>query len=261
MTQWRMCLIGIAWKVHPKFDLAIAANRDEFHARPSARAEAWKNYPTIFGGRDLKQNGSWLAVSTSGRLAAVTNVRRMATPEPSSPSRGKLVADFLQGNSRAADYAAGLKDEAENYSGFNLLLYDGTELVYVNNHPEFVQSSVTPGIHALSNAQLDTPWPKSLRLHKALEQWTADKWESPTPLLKALADRSTAADGELPRTGATPQMEKMLSAPFIVSPHYGTRCSTVVTISGSTIEFVEKRFDNAGMFAGDTNQTLPIAPA
>lgn len=256
MTQWGMCLIGVAWKTHPKFELVIAANRDEFHARPSARAEAWKDHPHIFGGRDLKQKGSWLAVSTSGRLAAVTNVRRMATPDPNAPSRGKLVAEFLLGEASAADYAASLAEQAENFSGFNLLLYDGQELRYVDNHPEFEQAAVEPGIHVLSNAELDTPWPKSQRLRAALEGWVKDKWESPAPLLKALADREPAPDAELPSTGVTPQMEKMLSSPFIVSPHYGTRCSTVVTIAGNAIEFVEKRFDAQGQAAGETRQTL-----
>ena len=256
-----MCLIGIAWRVHPKFELVIAANRDEFHARPSAGAAAWKDYPYIFGGRDLKQKGSWLAVSKSGRLAAVTNVRRMATPDPGSPSRGKLVAEFLQGSDSAADYAARLKDEAENYAGFNLLLYDGAELRYVNNHPGFEDAPVAPGLHVLSNAQLDTPWPKSQRLRLALETWTRDKWESPAPLLKALADRAPAAEADLPHTGVSPTLERMLSPPFIVSPSYGTRCSTVVTLESKRIEFVEKRFDAQGLFAGESVETLPVASA
>ena len=256
-----MCLIGIAWRTHPKFELVIAANRDEFHNRPSAGAGAWKDHPQIFGGRDLKHQGSWLAVSKQGRLAAVTNVRRMATPEPSAPSRGKLVAEFLQGAGSAADYAARLKDEAENYAGFNLLLYDGSDLRYVDNHPQFEEAPVAPGVHVLSNAQLDTPWPKSQRLRQALEGWTRDQWESPTPLLKALADRVPAAESDLPKTGVSPTLERMLSPPFIVSPSYGTRCSTVVTIGKGAIEFVEKRFDPEGRFAGETLKTLSLAPA
>jgi uncharacterized protein with NRDE domain len=254
-----MCLIGIAYRAHPKHDLVLAANRDEFHDRPSAAAARWADHPQIFGGRDLKQKGSWLAVSTAGRLAAVTNVRRMVPPDPGSPSRGKLVAEFLQGSASAAEFARTLAGEAENYSGFNLLLYDGAELRYVTNAPEFRDEAVTPGVHVLSNATLDTPWPKTRRLQQALESWTADRWESFTPLLKALADRAPGADAELPSTGIGKPLEKLLSAPFIVSPSYGTRCSSVVALGSGQIDFTEKRFERNGLEAGRTEQQLKLA--
>ena len=132
-----MCLIGIAYRTHPKHDLVIAANRDEFHDRPTAAAAAWADQPRVFGGRDLRQKGSWLAVSLGGRLAAVTNVRRMVPPDPASPSRGRLVTDFLLGEADAKAFADGLAENADSYSGFNLLLYDGTQLLYVTNSPAF----------------------------------------------------------------------------------------------------------------------------
>jgi uncharacterized protein with NRDE domain len=254
-----MCLIGVALRAHPKFELVIAANRDEFHDRPSASAAAWADHPQIFGGRDLKQKGSWLAVSSAGRLAAVTNVRRMVPPDPGSPSRGRLVAEFLKGGASAAEFALALAGEAENYSGFNLLLYDGAELRYVTNAPAFRDEAVAPGVHGLSNATLDTPWPKTVRLRQALDAWCADKWETPTPLLKALADRTPGADAELPSTGVGKSLEKLLSSPFIVSPSYGTRCSTVVTVGGGRIEFTEKRFERSGLEAGRTEQQLKLA--
>jgi uncharacterized protein with NRDE domain len=254
-----MCLIGVAFRAHPKFDLVIAANRDEFHDRPSASAAPWADHPQIFGGRDLRQKGSWLAVSTAGRLAAVTNVRRMVPPDPSAPSRGQLVSEFLKGSTSAAEFARALADgEAENYSGFNLLLYDGAELRYVTNAPGFRDEAVTPGVHALSNATLDTPWPKARRVQQALEAWCTDKWESFPPLLKVLADRTPGADAELPDTGVGKSLEKLLSAPFIVSPNYGTRCSTVVAIGSGRIEFTEKRFERSGVYAGGTEQQLKL---
>jgi uncharacterized protein with NRDE domain len=254
-----MCLIGVALRAHPKFELVIAANRDEFHDRPSAAAAAWADHPRIFGGRDLRQKGSWLAVSAGGRLAAVTNVRRMVPPDPSAPSRGRLVAEFLQGGASAAEFALALAGEAENYSGFNLLLYDGAELRYVTNAPAFRDEAVTPGVHVLSNASLDTPWPKTVRLRAALDAWCADKWETPAPLLKALADRTPGADAELPATGIGKPLEKLLSSPFIVSPSYGTRCSTVVAVGAGRIEFTEKRFERSGLEAGRTEQQLARA--
>ena len=254
-----MCLIGIAYRAHAKHDLVLAANRDEFHERPSVPAAAWPEHPQIFGGRDLRQKGSWLAVSTAGRLAAVTNVRRMVPPDPGAPSRGRLVADFLQGNASAADFARGLTEEAQNYSGFNLLLYDGGELRFVTNTPDFRDEPVAPGVHALSNATLDTPWPKARRLHQALESWSRDSWESFTPLFKALADRAPGADAELPNTGVGKTLERMLSAPFIVSPNYGTRCSTVVALGGGKIDFAERRFEPSGLDAGKTDKQLVLA--
>ena len=254
-----MCLIGVAFRAHPKYDLVLAANRDEFHDRPTAAAAAWTDHPHIFGGRDLRQKGTWLAASTAGRAAAITNVRRMVPPNPGTPSRGGLVAEFLKGSASAAEYARLLASEAENYSGFNLLLYDGAELRYVTNSREFRDEPVTPGVHALSNASLDTPWPKARRLQQAMDAWCRDKWESFTPLLKALADRAPGADAELPDTGVGKQLEKLLSAPFIVSPSYGTRCSTVVAMGSGRLDFTEMRFERSGLQAGRTEQQLKLA--
>ncbi len=253
-----MCLIGIAFRAHPKYELVIAANRDEFHDRPTAAAAHWADHPQIFGGRDLRQKGTWLAASTAGRLAAITNVRRMVPPDPAAPSRGQLVAEFLKGGASAADFARALAGEAEQYSGFNLLLYDGAELRYVTNAKEFRDEAVAPGVHALSNATLDTPWPKTRRLQQAMEGWCKDSWESFTPLLKALADRTPGADAELPDTGVGKQLEKMLSAPFIVNPSYGTRCSTVAAFGGGRLDFTEKRFERNGLEAGRTEQQLKL---
>ena len=255
-----MCLIGVAWRAHARYELVLAANRDEFHARPSAAAAPWKDHPTVFGGRDLKVGGSWLAASTSGRVAAVTNVRRMVPPDPSAPSRGKLVADFLTGMVDTVNYAEALREDAENYSGFNLLVGDGKDLLFVTNHPEFRIAALGPGIHTVSNASLDTPWPKSRRLHAALESWSGDNWESFGPLFKALGDRTPAREGELPNTALSKSMEKLLSSPFIVSPEYGTRCSTVVAASAKRIEFAERRFDPSGDEMGRTEKTLSLTP-
>jgi uncharacterized protein with NRDE domain len=254
-----MCLIGLSWRAHARHQLVLVANRDEFHARPSAGAAPWKDHPHVFGGRDLGKGGSWLAASTRGRVAAVTNVRRMVPPDPQAPSRGRLVADFLTGEASAQAYAQALADDAGNYSGFNLLLGDGAELLFVSNTPEFRVEAVAPGIHTVSNASLDTPWPKARRLQAALEAWSRDNWESFTPLFKALADRVPATDAELPNTGVGRQMEKLLSPPFIVSPHYGTRCSTVVAIGADRIDFSEKRYEPSGVLAGQVAKQLPLA--
>jgi uncharacterized protein with NRDE domain len=253
-----MCLIGIVWRTHPKHELVLAANRDEFHNRPSAPAAAWKENPQVFGGRDLRKGGSWLAVSSHKRLAAVTNVRRMVPPDPQAPTRGALVAEFVEGSDSAADYARSLEARAADHSAFNLLLYDGTELRFVSNHPDFRDEPMTPGIHTVSNASLDSAWPKSRRLHQALEAWTGESWESFKPLFKALADRTPVADAELPATGMDRALERMLAPPFIVSPHYGTRCSTVVAIGGGKLDFSEKRFGASGLESGHTDYQIAL---
>jgi len=248
-----MCLIGLTWRAQPRRELVLAANRDEFHDRPSAPAAFWDDAPHVFGGRDLRSGGSWLAVSARGRLAAVTNVRRMIPPIPQAPTRGALVADFVRGDASAAAFAQSLHAHADRYSGFNLLLFDGAELLYVDNHPAFEMARVAPGVHVVSNDQLDTPWPKSLRLKAVLER-TAE----PAALFEALADRRPAPDAELPDTGVGPQLERMLSPPFIVSPGYGTRCSTHVRVGDGAIEFEERRFDAAGRQTGVTRERLEI---
>lgn len=253
-----MCLIGVLWRSHPRHALVLAANRDEFHARPSAPATFWADAPQVFGGRDLQGGGSWLAVSADGRLAAVTNVRRMVPPRPDAPSRGQLVADFVRGRDSAAAFAERLRPQGDLYSGFNLLLYDGRELRYVDNHPEFEQQPMPPGVHVVSNDQLDTPWPKSLRLREALTRWQAADQDSLEPLLGALADPAPAADAELPDTGVGRALERMLSPPFIVSEGYGTRCSTLVTLGPGGLRFLERRFGPDGAETGRTEQALPI---
>lgn len=256
VRQWGMCLIAVAWQAHPRFRLVLAANRDEFHARPAAAAAPWPDAPQVLGGRDLKQDGSWLAVSTAGRLAAVTNVRRMLPPNPRAPSRGQLVAGFVRGKASAAAFAQALAPEAMRYAGFNLLLHDGQGLYYADNHPEFECRAVSPGVHVLSNDQLDTPWPKSRRLHRALDAWLAAGDDAPDALFAALADRVRASDAELPDTGVGLETERMLSPPFICTPTYGTRCSTVVQVADDHILFTERRFDARGEPLGETRQRL-----
>lgn len=241
-----MCLIALAWRAHPRFELVLAANRDEFHARPAAGAAFWPEAPQVFGGRDLVQGGSWLALSTARRLAAVTNVRRMQVPDPAAPSRGALVADFVREGREP--------QSPERYAGYNLLLWDGDAPRYLSN--EAPPQTLTPGVHGLSNATLNTPWPKLLRLREALSQWCAQGAESPQGLFSALGDERRAGDEELPDTGVGLEMERLLSAPFIRSARYGTRASTVICIEREQARFMEQRFDAAGQPSGHSEQIL-----
>ena len=202
-----MCLIAFHCGDHPRFRFALAANRDEFHARASAPAALRDELPgNVIGGRDQIAGGSWLLAAADGRLAAVTNVRtgrRDSLPR----SRGALVDRFLRTRSDAAAFADALRDEAAGYGPFNLLLWDGAQAWHVGNHPAFHAAAVTPGLHALSNGSLDAPWPKSRRLAAVLAEWLdsdAASRDAPdtAPLFAALADRSQAADESIRHAGA-----------------------------------------------------------
>ena len=248
-----MCLIAIAYRVHPDHELVVAANRDEFHARPALAADWWPDAPQVWGGRDQSAGGSWMAVSRDGRFAAVTNVRRMLPPKPDAPSRGALVSDFVRGQQSPEDFLEQLAPEAAHYAGFNLLLFADGELHHAGNLPEFTTQRVQPGIHTVSNASLDTPWPKSRRLAAAMERWLSDGADDTEALFTALADRTPAPDTELPDTGVGIEMERFLSPPFICSERYGTRASTVIRIGvDGALTAVEQRFAATGAHSGES---------
>lgn len=260
-----MCLIALAYQAHPRYELLLAANRDEFHRRPAAPAAPWPEDPEVVGGRDLVGGGAWLALSSRRRLAAVTNVRRMEAPDPAAPSRGHLVADFVLGHESAVERAKRLMDSAHRYAGYNLLLWDGEALVYLSNRPTPVWQRLVPGVHAVSNAQLDTPWPKLRRLRAAVDAHCnppiapdVDADADPESLFQALADEQIPPDPELPDTGVGLETERRLAPPFIRGRDYGTRCSSLILIprGGGDLRFVERRFGPEGVPAGESVCTL-----
>lgn len=254
-----MCLIAFSWNAHPEHALVLVANRDEFHARPAAPLAWWKEAPDVLAGRDLQEGGAWLGVSRSGRVAAVTNVRGPDAAIRKPLSRGQLVADFLRGGDSAAVYADRLEHEAAGYGGFNLLLGDGTEMRYVTNRPRFLSEDIAPGVHALSNAQLDTPWPKARRARAVVENVVTR--ESPgesiddAELLAVMADSAQAPDEALPLTGVSLEMERLLSSAFIRTPSYGTRCTSLLRISRKgEISLLERRFAPDGSTTGEDRE-------
>jgi uncharacterized protein with NRDE domain len=257
-----MCLIALALDAHPRFRLVLAANRDEFHARPTAPASYWDDAPQIFGGRDLQQHGSWLALASDMRWAAITNVRRMELPDPQAPSRGALIANYLRAASGARAYGEALADSAARYAGFNLLLGDRDGAWYLSNQSGFTMQRLAAGLHAVSNASLDTPWPKLIELKSRLGQWCADGDTDSDTLFAALADPRPADDAALPDTGVGIERERFLSSAFISSETYGTRCSTVLTIDGGGhASFRERRFGPQAAFIGETVEYLALAQA
>jgi uncharacterized protein with NRDE domain len=262
-----VCLLVIAWQAHPRYRLVIAANRDEFHERPTAPLRWWTGAgdPPILGGRDLRAGGTWLALDAARRLGIVTNYRDLQRSPPEAPSRGRLIPDYLAQRASAAAFLAALAPRAQAYSGFNLLLADADALCYAANRATPFARALPPGVYGLSNHLLDTPWPKLARVRRGFEAWLrAVPTPPPQQLLELLADRTPATSAEAAQSadGLSPEWQRVLSAPFVVHPLYGTRSSTLVLLEGSGSGLVqERRFDASGQASGETIERLaPLAP-
>jgi len=260
-----MCLILFSFNTQPGFRLILAANRDEFYVRPSRPLSAWTDVPGVYGGRDLKEGGTWLGMSRQGRLAALTNYRDPAHQLPQAPSRGLLINDFLTGDAPPADYLEQLQKTALRYNGFNLLAGDQTGLWYYSNRGNGIVK-LQPGFYGLSNHLIDTDWPKVSKGKNRLKDLVNRRggWDA-EDLFTLLADRTVPPDRELPDTGVGLEWERTLSPLFITSPNYGTRSSTVLLIETSgEVTLLERSFaaeTPAGGSAGETRrQNFTISP-
>jgi uncharacterized protein with NRDE domain len=241
-----MCLILFSYRIHPDYRLIVAANRDEFYARPTAALDYWKDHPDVLAGRDLKGNGTWLGVTRSGRLAAITNYREPAAPIENAPSRGRLIGDFLIGNASPQRYLNAISKTGSAYNGFNLIAGDLAGLYYYSNRAPKVRQ-LQAGIYGISNHLINTPWPK-IKKGKALlqDQLCGREKIDVAKIWEILADRTLPADKDLPDTGVGLEWERILAPLFISSPDYGTRSSSIILMeySGRTT-FMERTFSNA----------------
>lgn len=254
-----MCLILLAWQVPPAFPLIVAANRDEFHTRRTAGADFWDDAPQVLAGRDLEAGGTWLGISRSGRFAALTNYRDPSRHDPAAPSRGRLVADFLSGTTDIDAYLDRVEDLRCN--GFNLLLgtlgRESRRLVAFSNVTR-ARHELAPGLYGLSNAVLDTPWPKvgagKTALAAALQMLPDD-----SALFGLLAQDQPYPDACLPDTGVGRDWERLLSSAFVRSPDYGTRCSTVLKVGADgRVSFTEKSWLPDGRPGGCRSHCLHL---
>lgn len=239
-----MCLIAFAYKVLPGYPLILLANRDEFYQRSTRRAQFWteEGYPKILAGKDLEGGGTWMGITKKGKWAALTNYRDLSNRKTNPPSRGNIVLDFLKSDESASNYLNALQEKATEFNGFNLLLGTGDGVWHYNNVANAI-TSVPPGIHGLSNAFLDTPWPKlQIAKRKLGHAIHTSKIDSDT-LFAILADDKEANEKELPQTGLPQEWEKAVSSIFIKTEQYGTRCSTLLFIKeDGQVNFKERIF-------------------
>jgi uncharacterized protein with NRDE domain len=254
-----MCLLVLAWQLHPRYRLVVAANRDEFHERPAAALGKWPAPGEILAGRDLRAGGTWLGFDRARRFGVVTNFRDLQQPRPAAPSRGELIPKFLHATQTPGAFFAALEGHAPAYSGFNLLLADQQSLWYGCNRAQPFARALPPGVYGLSNGFLDTPWPKLQRVRRGFEAWLGKPdGARPVELFGLLDDRTRVSDdAQLPATGVTREWERVLSAPFVAHPDYGTRSSTIALVAGDGGLYVaERRFDARGEVSGETEFAL-----
>jgi len=251
-----MCLVLLAVRPSARITLVVAANRDELHARPSNALAEWDDVPGLVGGRDLKAGGTWLGVTRSGRFATLTNVRSPSARREGR-SRGELVRDFLVSDRDPVDYASTLAGDAEAYPSFNLIVADREDVLYVSDQAGSA-TELSPGIHGLSNARIDEPWPKVEDGKRAMANAVRVAGEVDVEaLFAALREERRAEDERLPSTGVPLEIERFLSSAFLRSREYGTRCSTVVVRRGDGSGVIEeRRFDASGGESGRTRLVL-----
>jgi uncharacterized protein with NRDE domain len=269
-----MCLILFAWNSHPDYSLVVAANRDEFYERNTEGIGWWDEHPHLLAGRDradvLGSPGTWLGFTKTGRFAALTNVRAPSEKNPDSRTRGEISLMYLAGKDRPADFIRDHTKRFAHYNGFNLLMADlshpeKAEMHWVSNRMMLGQSirprkvfpnqPLDPGVYGLSNAMLDTPWPKVNHRVAAFAQALAmdqGRLDNADQYLRLLSDTHHASDHELPSTGVSREWEKALSPAFIKTPSYGTRSSTILRVrKDGQFEMVERRFDPTGTIGHD----------
>ena len=245
-----MCLVIVAIGQSPEYPLILAGNRDEFHARPTAAADWWSGKKDIVGGRDLEAGGSWLALHRRGRFATVTNYRDAAPPVQGLRSRGELVTGFLESDATPRDYLESIR--GARYAGFNLIVGDAHRVAYGSNRGGGIHE-LPAGIYGLSNALLDGPWDKVERSKREMSRLLRDNAIDEQSLLALLQDRTPGRvdPSEVERLGDA--TARAITAPFIVTADYGTRCSTIVTLdSNSRWRLLEKRFNADGENGGES---------
>lgn len=282
-----MCLILTSWQSHPHYPLVVLANRDEFYERPTDSMHWWEEHPHILAGRDRADvngsSGTWMGITKTGRFAALTNVRAPTEKNPDSRTRGEIAADFLKGRQTPEDFINDAERKFQRYNGFNFLSVDlslenpglhwlsNRVLMGDNLRPRKVMNPqrLTPGVYGLSNAMLDTPWPKVQHRVGAFAQMLAmdtGDFKKSEQYMRIMQDLTPAPDEYLPQTGLSYEWEKALSSAFIKTEHYGTRSIALIRVRhDGQFEVIEKRFDaekelDTQTFDGQLENFQPTQP-
>lgn len=240
-----MCLIAFSVDQNPRYKVILAANRDEFYNRPTRKAQFWEKegFQNILAGKDLEAGGTWMGINRNGKWAALTNYRDPKNIKENAPSRGDLVLDYLKNDLDADSYIKKIEQKAGSYNGFNILLGKGSNVLHFSNENELV-TKLPPGFHGVSNALLDTSWPKLNAAKTDLKQVTLNGDFDNEDLFTLLKNDAKADDKMLPSTGIPYEWEKAISSVFIKTENYGTLCSTLLLIDHyGNAEFIERRYD------------------
>lgn len=248
-----MCLIAFAYHMHPEYNLVLIANRDEFYKRPTRAAQFWSNEgtPELLAGKDLQGGGTWMGITKSGKWGALTNYRDPSWKRENPPTRGNIVLDYLQNEHSPEIFVHHLRKTAQQFEGFNVLAGDSNSLFHYSNANDKI-TPVEPGIHGVSNAVLDTPWPKLEYAKNQLEQCVTQNNITPESLFQILKNEQHAADDDLPKTGIPYEWEKAISPVFIQTENYGTRSSSLLYVKrNGSVRFLERRYSTDGKVTED----------
>lgn len=249
-----MCLIALAYGMRPDMPLAVAANRDEFHARPTLSADYWPDHPQVLAGRDLEAGGTWMGVSKTGRFAAITNYATLR--QAGAKSRGELVADFLTGFGGALDYARAIR--GDQYAGFNLMLFDGSALVHLAND-ESGPRALEAGVHGISNTALGAAWPK-MKASTALLRESILTEKDTEYLIAGMRDTTPAGDDQIPAGDAPIELRRRTSSCFVLGGDYGTRATTLVFLRARRLAFIEQCYGPDGRVGRRQDFSIELPP-
>lgn len=251
-----MCIIAFAYKVHPQFPLILIANRDEFYERPTRQAQFWEEegLPELFAGKDLRAGGTWMGIDKSAKWASLTNYRDFSRLKDEAPSRGELVLNYFRSDQSAMEYLQTLKGQSAEYNDFNILVADNDLIGHYSNFTDEI-SILEPGIHGLSNALMNTAWPKVEKLKAGLEEIIQNDATNHSALFNLLANSEQADSNQLPQTGLPLELEKAMSSIFIQTENYGSRSSSLLFIKDDgEVLFKERVFvPQTNMIQGETS--------
>ena len=229
-----MCTIAILLEIVTGAPLVVAANRDEFYARPTRAPESFGD--RVAGGVDVLSGGTWLAIRHDGRFAAVTNQRALAPAQPGARSRGLAVRELAAAADQDA-YVAAI--DPAMYASMNLVWGDarGVSIAYARREGTLDIERLPRGIHVLCNDRLGADgFPRGVRLHDAIAA-APPVWPAIVPALQAaLSDHTRIAP---PPSHLAAELARELTATCIHSPLYGTRSSTIFAARpGETVAYL-----------------------